>query len=145
MIAYPLARLSRYWVASSVVTRSAYLAPISNRFASWGSGAMSPQALETTIVMKPLLIESMQLARTQPDVVKPVNRIVSTCMAVSIAASDVPKNADGYCLVIMISSSRRSNGGCKSASGLSSSKQAKGGPSERIRHHPVHPSYTALR
>ena len=63
--------LSKYLFKLSLSKRSAYFALISNRFASWGSGALSPQASLAMTVMNPLDIESIQVARTQPEVVKP--------------------------------------------------------------------------
>ncbi len=49
--------------------------------------------------MKPWLMLSTQVARTQPEVVTPVRTSVSTPAAVSEAARLVPKNELGYCLV----------------------------------------------
>ena len=47
--------------------------------------------------MKPWLQASTQLARTQPLVVSPVMTRVSMPQVVSVEASEVPKNALGYC------------------------------------------------
>ena len=55
--------------------------------------------------MKPWQHASRQLARTHPLVVNPVIISVSIPQTVSVEASDVPKNALGYCLDTTSSSS----------------------------------------
>ena len=89
--------------ASSVFIKSAYLALISNKFASCGSTALSPTESETTIVIKSLEILSMHVALTHPDVVTPVINSVSTPFPFKIDSKSVLKNALGYCFVIIIS------------------------------------------
>ncbi len=45
-----------------------------------------------------MAIASVAVARTQPDVDTPQTTSVSTPATASVAASDVPENADAYCL-----------------------------------------------
>lgn len=60
---------------------------------------------------KPCWIASNALARTQPEVEKPVMPSVSMRSAVSVAARLVPKKAEAYCFVTTISSSRGTRSG----------------------------------
>lgn len=87
---------------SASLTTSTYLAWRSNRFASCGPGARSPQASRMTNGAKPCWIASNALARTQPEVEKPVMPSVSMRSAVSVAARLVPKKAEAYCFVTTI-------------------------------------------
>src|SRR3712207_2987004 len=68
---------------------------MSNRFASCGPAARSAQQSVTTNVGNPAWTESTTEARTQPDVVAPHTSTVSTRAATSIAATEVPANAEG--------------------------------------------------
>jgi hypothetical protein len=98
--AFEIREILRYLVLRHDVP---YLAFISKRLASCGEGCRSPHASATTIVLKPWDMQSKQLARTQPLVESPVRMTVSILAAVSVEASDVPKNALGYCFVTTIS------------------------------------------
>ena len=82
---------------------------MSNRLASWGAGCRSPQASRTTIGMKPWEQVSTHVARTQPLVLRPVRIRLSIPHVVNVEASDVPKNALGYCLEMTSSSGRTSS------------------------------------
>src|SRR3712207_3340938 len=85
---------ARERTTSSAVQASAYFAVMSNRFASWGPAARSAQQSVTTNVGNPAWTESTTEARTQPDVVAPHTSTVSTRVATSIAATEVPRSEE---------------------------------------------------
>jgi hypothetical protein len=65
-------------MTSALETRSAVFASISNRLASWTAGVRSPTQSVTTSGMKPWHSVSTAVARTQPEVERPVIRRLST-------------------------------------------------------------------
>src|SRR5277367_6760323 len=77
--------------------------------------------------MKPWLMLSTQVARTQPEVVSPVSTSVSTPAEVKDAARLVPKKELGYCLVMINSSSRGISPSAKACVGSPATKQDSGG------------------
>ena len=91
-----------------MVAMSAYLACRSATLAVWMAGVRSPQASAITMGRKPCCMASVALARTQPEVDTPAITAVSILAAVNVAASDVPKKAEAYCLTMTTSSGRGS-------------------------------------
>ena len=70
---------------------------------------------------------STQLARTHPEVVTPASSSVSMPFQCSVAASEVPKKALGYCLVIIRSPSLTSSPSASFCESRPASKHASAG------------------
>ena len=70
---------------------------------------------------------SIAVARTQPDVETPARTTVSTPAACSVVASEVPKNAEAYCLTTTTSPASGSSARSPQSPSASSAKQASAG------------------
>src|SRR5581483_2637159 len=103
--------LSRYSIACSTATTSAYFAWMSNRFASCGAWARSATHSRGTIAGQPYWSRSIAVARMHPLVVAPQRTTESTPCDTRIEARVVPKNPDAPFLSTIGSSSRRSSRG----------------------------------
>ncbi|KAF4276690.1 hypothetical protein CNMCM8686_002031 [Aspergillus fumigatus] len=69
---------------------AAYFCAMSNRLASCGPSARSPQQSDTTSGRKPACMASTTLARTQPLVTQPATTSVCTPRCASHGANMVP-------------------------------------------------------
>ncbi len=85
--------------ASASEMTSAYFASRSNRFCSWVRAITVAARLGDDERAEAVLqrVERAS-ARTQPLVEKPTTYVVSMPRARSVEASEVPKNAEAYCL-----------------------------------------------
>ena len=94
---------------------------------SCSAGVRSAQACRTTCGRKPELSASIAVARTQPDVDTPATTTVSTPAVCSVEASEVPKNAEAYCLTTTARPAAGSSVSSPQSPGASSAKQASAG------------------